>query len=95
MTLAYVVAYSAVEERSPSMTVLIDVAEARGAGRSREDIVALLRGSVTVEGRLEAMARDKMVESGEGSYRLTTKGCVWARVMSSWRSLMRLAHEGG
>ena len=41
MTLAYVVAYSAIEGRSPSMTLLGYVADARGGGRTRAELLSV------------------------------------------------------
>ena len=38
LSLAYIVAYSAIEGRSPSMALLVYVADARGQGRTREEL---------------------------------------------------------
>ena len=42
-TLAYIVAYSALEHRSPSMTLLVAVADAAAAGCSPDELRGLLR----------------------------------------------------
>jgi len=94
MTLAYVVAYSALEERSPSMTLLVHVADAAGQGRSRDDLFAVLSGLTPVETRLNAMVRDGMcVVEGE-DYRITPKGRAFAGVFGLWHSVIRLERGG-
>lgn len=94
MTLAYVVAYSALEERSPSMTMLLHVAAAKGHGRTRDELFAALGEMTPLRSRLDAMVRDHMLEAHEDGYRITAKGIAWARVFGSWRRLIGLAKGG-
>lgn len=92
--LAYVVAYSALEERSPSMTILSRVADAGSRGQSREDLQAMLVNISPVEIRLAAMVRDGMVRDEAGMIRLTNKGWAWASTFSTWRRLLRFQLGG-
>lgn len=78
VALAYIVVYSALEERSPSMTILSFVNEAGAAGRSREEIARILRGASPVEIRLDAAVRDGMLAEAGGLCTLTPKGQAWA-----------------
>lgn len=94
MTLAYIIAYSALEERSPSMTLLVHVANARGAGRTRDELYAALSGVTPIESRMAAMTRDQMVVVVDKSYRITPKGRAWAATFGTWRRLIRL-NKGG
>jgi hypothetical protein len=94
MTLAYVVAYSALEDRSPSMTLLAYVADAKTAGRTREELFAVLQRRRPVEGRIEAMLRDNMVVETDGVYRLTPKGRQWAWVFRQWRLWLKMDQGG-
>lgn len=94
MTLAYVVAYSALEERSPSMTLLVHVATAKGAGRTAEELAAVLQHRRPVEVRLEAMLRDNLVANTDGVYRLTPKGRQWAGGFLLWRRLLKMDQGG-
>jgi hypothetical protein len=94
MTLAYIIAYSALEERSPSMTLLLHVAESRGAGRTRDELYAALSGVTPIESRLAAMTRDQMLIAVGQGYRITPKGRVWAGTFGTWRRLIRL-NKGG
>jgi len=94
MSLAYVVAYSAIEERSPSMTLVLHVADAGPKGRSREELMAVLKEALPVECRLDALVRDGMVVESQGLYRLTGKGRAWARLFSWWRRALRIGKGG-
>ena len=94
MALAYAVCNSALEERSPSMTLLTFVADARGQGRTREELEAILRSASPVEVRLKAMVRDRLATEAEGVYRLTPKGRAWVRIFLFWRRLLKMEKGG-
>jgi hypothetical protein len=94
MTLAYVVAYSALEERSPSMTLLEHVDDSAGRGRTRGELEAVLTGLTPVETRLAAMARDRMIEIDAAYCRITPKGRVWAVTFGTWHRLIRFEKGG-
>jgi hypothetical protein len=92
--LAYVVAYSALEERSPSMTILSRVADAGSLGHSREELQAMLVNVSPVEIRLAAMVRDGMVREDGGTVVLTAKGWAWANTFTMWRRMLRFRLGG-
>lgn len=93
-TLAYVVAYSALEHRSPSMTLLVAVADAGIEGCTPDELRGLLAGASPVEVRLEAMVQDGMLTPEGDGYRLAAKGHAWATVLSSWRRLLGMPPGG-
>jgi len=88
MSLGYIVVYSALEERSPSMTLLTFVADAGPRGCTRLELEQILASANPVENRLEAMLRDHLVVRPDDSYQLTRKGRIWARAFSFWLRLM-------
>jgi hypothetical protein len=92
--LAYVVAYSALEHRSPSMTLLVAVADSGAAGCSLEELRGLLAGVNPVEVRLAAMVHEGMVTREGDDYRLAPKGRAWATVLSNWRRLLGMPPGG-
>jgi hypothetical protein len=94
LSLAYIVAYTAIEGRSPSMALLVCVADARGQGRTREELEQLLRGDDPVTARLQAMLLDGMIAQVDRSYRLTAKGWAWARALGSFRRLLGMEKGG-
>lgn len=93
-TLAYVVAYSAIEERSPSMSILLHVADSGTRGQSRDELQSMLLDISPVEIRLVAMQRDGMVKENGDRVGLTAKGRAWAAAFSFWRNLLRFKLGG-
>ena len=92
--LAYIVAYSALEHRSPSMTLLVAVADSGAVGCSPEELRSLLAGASPVEVRLDAMVHEGMVTRDGDGYRLAPKGMAWATVLSNWRRLLGMPPGG-
>lgn len=92
--LAYVVAYSALEERSPSMTILSRVATSGPDGRSRDELESLLKRVSPVDIRIAAMLRDGMVRDEGGHLVLTAKGHAWAGLFSAWRRFLKFGKGG-
>lgn len=93
-SLAYIVAYSALEHRSPSMTLLVAVADSGTAGCSPEELRGLLAGASPVEVRLDAMVHEGMVVRDGDGYRLAPKGLAWATVLTNWRRLLGMPPGG-
>ena len=93
-SLAYIVAYSALEHRSPSMTLLVAVADSGTAGCSPEELRGLLAGASPVEVRLDAMVHEGMVVRDGDGYRLAPKGRAWATVLPHWRRLLGMPPGG-
>ncbi len=94
LSLAYIVAYSALEGRSPSMTLLVYVADAGSGGRTREELESLLWDERPVESRLDAMLRDGMVSQSNDICRLTAKGWAWARCFAAQRAFLGMEKGG-
>jgi hypothetical protein len=92
--LAYIVAYSALEHRSPSMTLLVAVADSGAAGCTEEELRGLLVGSSPVEVRLDAMVHEGMVVREGDGYRLAAKGWAWASVLAVWRRILGMTRGG-
>jgi len=92
--LAYIVVYSALEERSPSMTLLSHAASASQAGRTRDELEAVLGNASPVEVRLAALIRDGLVEEREGMCRLTPKGRRWSLTFETLRRLLGFGAGG-
>jgi hypothetical protein len=90
MALVYIVVYTALEEQSPTLSLVKFVAEARESGRSWAELVAHLEAIQTLQSRLEAMLRDGLLSEEDGVYRLTGKGRSWARVFRWWRGALNM-----
>jgi hypothetical protein len=93
-TLAYIVTYSALEGRSPSMTLLLEVADAKEEGRTRDELLAALSWFSPIDSRLVAMERDGMIVADGEQYRILPKGRTWAAVLDVWRRVVGLGKGG-
>lgn len=94
LTLAYVITYSAVEADSPSLIIIMKIAETGTRGLSREGLEALIDDEILVGARLEDLLTDEMAELRGGKYRLKTKGTVMAQLFRFYRKVMG-AKKGG
>ncbi len=94
MSILYVWCYLLLEQRSPSMTLLTYVADAKGQGRTREELLFVLRNISPVERRLDAMVLDNLVAEANGTYRITNQGRVWVRACGYWRALLGMEIGG-
>lgn len=94
VALAYVVVYSALEERSPSMTLLSHVWRNGGSGCTRRQLEAVLCRLSPVEVRLAAMVRDGMIAEDDGVFRITAKGCRWIMTFDAVRRLLGFSRGG-
>lgn len=86
--LGYVVVYTAIEERSPSMTLLSFAARNPTQGSTRLDLESVLGGASPVEVRLDALIRDRMVAERDDICTLTEKGRRWATTFELLRRLL-------
>jgi hypothetical protein len=94
LTLAYMITYSAVEADSPSLIIIMKIAERGSSGVSKENLARLINDEILMEPRLEDLLKDKMAELCEGKYRLRAKGMIMAHVFRFYRNIMG-ANKGG
>lgn len=94
LTLAYMITYSAVEVDSPSLILIMKIAEAGTAGLTQEGLKRLMDDKILVEPRLNDLISDEMAEIREGKYRLRKKGMMIAQLFRFYRIMLR-ANKGG
>jgi hypothetical protein len=94
VSLGYIVTYSALEEDSPTLIILVFLEDAGAAGRSREDLYGLIGNDFVIGSRLEALLTSGLLTSVEGKYQLAAKGRSWARLFGAFRWLYCL-NPGG
>lgn len=93
-SLAYMVVYSGLEQDSPSMRLVMFVADAGGLGRSSDDLCGLFHHDASVANRLDSLVQSKLIVSVAEGYRLTRKGAFWATLFRCYRVLFRLELGG-
>ena len=94
LALAYIVIYSALEENSPSLTIVAFVLEGGDKGRSLEEVRSVINNDLILQSRLQAMVRDGLAANHDGVLRLTAKGRVWATVFSRSRAVLSMQKGG-
>lgn len=94
LTLAYVITYSAIEADSPSLVMVMTVANAGPQGLNKEEFNRIMTDDILVMPRVRDLLRDKMVYMDGDKYRLTLKGFLFAYLFIHYRNLLN-APEGG
>ncbi|MDX1965732.1 MAG: hypothetical protein SFV23_01055 [Planctomycetaceae bacterium] len=94
MTLAYVEAYTAIEDDSPSMTILLTVAATGARGCVREELQDLIPDEAIVGRRLQALIAAGLVHLNEDRLSLSHRGMRWARRFQTFRRLYGLPLGG-
>lgn len=94
LTLGYVITYSAVEADSPSLVLLLGVADAGPAGLSPEALLTLASDEVLVLPRVRDLLRDGHAVQADGRYQLTAKGRRFVGLFVAFRALLG-AGKGG
>ena len=95
LTLAYMITYSAVEADSPSLVMIINIADAGSKGLGQDDFNRNMTDDVLVKPRVNDLVRDKMIFLDNGKYQLTPKGTLMIRIFIFYRKLMNLGRKGG
>jgi len=94
LTLAYMITYSALEADSPSLVMILQVANAGEAGLPKSVFHEHMNDALLVDPRLRDLVKDQMViPEGEG-YRLTAKGRAMALLFIGYRKLLKLEKGG-
>lgn len=94
LTLSYMITYSAVESDSPSLLIVLKIAEAGTAGFKKASVEEELNDRVLIWPRVDDLLLDKMAVFADGRYHLTPKGKLLANIFIRYRGLMGLGKGG-
>ena len=94
LTLAYITSYSAVEVESPSLTVILNIAQVAPEGLSKEKLYLIMTDDFLVKPRIRDLFNDRMVYRDKDKYKLTPKGVFFVNIFISFRKLLN-APKGG
>ena len=94
LTLAYMITYSAIEVDSPSLIMIMTIADAGPNGLDENEFKRILNDSFLIKPRLKDIILDKMAYLDNGKYKLTPKGILFARIFIVYRKLLN-APKGG
>ena len=94
ISLAYAEFYTAVDNQSPSATILLFVAQSGEDGRADSELYSLIDAEFVLGRRLNSMVESGVVGYSGGVYRLTDSGQRWANVFAWLRGLYSLKTGG-
>jgi hypothetical protein len=86
--LAYIVVYSGVEVESPSLRIILFIAEGPGGAMSYETLLGLFNNERVILPRLDDMVRSGLIVTRNGKYVLTPPGERLATIFRFYRGLL-------
>lgn len=92
--LAYIVTYSALEARSPSLTIIRRVAEAGTAGRLRSDVQRMIATQDSLRTRIDAAVHAGLAARHGDALGLTARGLRLARLFRLYRGILGTSKGG-
>ncbi len=95
ITLAYVIIYTAVEADSPSLVIILKIAEKGSKGLVKQEIEQDLNDDILVKPRINDLLKDKMAYLDGNKYKLTRKGILIACLFNFYSKVQNMTHEGG
>ena len=93
-SLVYVVLYSAIESKSPSLAIVSHVASCGSAGCAEADFADRVTDDEGIGTRIAAMAAAQMIVVSDGQCALTPAGRRWARLFEFASTIFRLPLGG-
>lgn len=94
LVFAYITTYSAVEVDSPSLLIVLKIAEAGARGLRHEELLKALGDDVVVLPRLADLARGGMVTPAADKFFISAKGRFFCGIFVLFRRLLG-APKGG
>lgn len=94
LTLTYLIIYSALQVDSPSLSMLLAIADTGVQGHGREELDRDFTDARLVRPRLEDLVRDQAVACDGGVYRIRGRGGLLIGILLAWRRLMGLPARG-
>lgn len=94
LTLAYIVTYSGLEVDSPSLVMVMKIAQAGPHGLNKNILEANMNDDLLVLPRLRDLLSARMVYLDRGKYKLKGAGLLVARIFVVYRKLLKLEKGG-
>ena len=94
LNLAYIITYTALEADSPSLVIILSIAEAGLNGISKKEFEQKMNNDILVNPRIKDLLLDKLVYLDSNIYKLTKKGILFISIFIIYRNLLN-APKGG
>jgi len=92
--LCYVITYVALEDDSPSMTIVRFVEQAKDKGRSRQELGQIITNQALILPRINILLKDGWIEHDNERYQATEKGQFYNRFFAFGLKLLKISREG-
>ncbi len=94
ITLAYLITYSALNADSPSIVMILKLADAGECGLNKNDLEKYMNDEILVIPRIEDLLKTNMVRKERNIYTITGKGIIFVRIFIFYRKLIRASMGG-
>jgi hypothetical protein len=94
LALGYIITYSAIEADSPSLVMVMTIADAGSKGLDKNVFEQKMNDDILVIPRIEDLIRDKMIYPDGDAYKLTPKGILFVNIFVVYRKIIK-AGKGG
>ncbi len=95
ISLAYMVTYSALEADSPSLVMIMTIANSGSEGLPQKTFEEKINNDTLIIPRLKDALSEKLVCLSEDKYNLTPKGRILANIFMIYRKIIRRERKGG
>jgi len=92
--LSYVITYIALEDDSPSMTIVRFVEQGEEKGRARKEIKQVITNEALILPRISIMLKDGWIEYKNRQYYVTKKGKSYNQFFAFGLKLLKISREG-
>ena len=92
--LSYIITYLALEDDSPTMTIVRFVEQAKGEGRTIKQIRQIISDEALILPRIDTMFKDGWVEFRDDKYYITVKGKAFNQIFALGLKPLNITREG-
>lgn len=95
VSLAYMVTYSALEADSPSLVMIMTIANSGKEGLSQKNFEEKINNDTLIIPRLNDALSEKLVYLNGDKYNLTLKGRIFSAIFMFYREIIKRERKGG
>ncbi|MCK9614369.1 MAG: hypothetical protein M0R48_02560 [Candidatus Omnitrophica bacterium] len=95
ISLAYMVTYSALEADSPSLVMIMTIANSGNEGLTQKNFEKKINNDSLIMPRLKDILSEKLAYLDGDIYKLTSKGHIIARIFITYRKIVKRERKGG
>jgi len=95
VSLAYMVTYSALEADSPSLVMIMTIANSGKEGLSQKNFEEKINNNTLIIPRLKDTLSEKLAYLKEDKYNLTPKGRIISTIFMVYREIIKREKKGG